>query len=903
MRRPGRLVLLAVLLLFAAVMLVPALASFLTDWWWFQNIGYGRMFGIEQVTRGALLGGTGLLAFAVLYGNLRLAQRGLSPHLVLVQSRAADAPRFDVALALRRLSLPLAVVLALAFALPPVAAWKDVLLFLAGGRFGTADPVFGRDIGFYLFRLPLLDGALAWLFALLLITLLLTVPLYWLRGDLVLRRARSVIEPSAARHLTVLLGSLFVLQAVQLWLVRAPELLYASTGPLAGAAYTDLHATLPALRIMAIVALAGAALVVAGEIRNRLLAAAGVALGGYIVLSVLLLGLLPAAVQKFVVGPTELTREEPQIRWHIDATRKAWGLDRVVSRELSGEARLSLKDIRANAATVENVRLWDRDPLLQTFGQLQEIRTYYDFVHVDDDRYTIEGRYRQVLLSPRELNVSSLPVQSFINEHLTFTHGMGLTMSPVNQVTDEGLPVLFVKNLPPVSTVSLPVTRPGIYYGELTDSYVLTPTRQPEFDYPAGDTNVFHPYEGRGGMAVGGVLRRSLYALRFGSLKLLLSQDVGDSTRILFRRSIRGRAEAALPFLDFDNDPYLVLRDDGTLAWILDGYIRSAWYPYSEPLRDGTRYMRNSVKVIIDAYDGSVQAYLAAPDDPVIQAWASLLPGLLQPLSAMPADLRAHLRYPEDIYRLQSALYATYHMDQPDAFYHREDQWQIPTVEQREQAGPFMRHIIMRLPEEQQAEFIFMTPFTPRGKDNLAAWMVARNDGANYGQLMVYRFPRQSLVYGPQQIETRINQDTEISRQVSLWDQRGSEVIWGDLLVIPIEESLIYVQPLYLRAQGGKIPELKRVVVAYQNRVVMDATLDQALSRLFGAEPETAQPAEAAAPPPEAAQAGTQAGLLRQARSHYERALAAQRAGEWARYGDEIDQLGRVLKALTDSLP
>jgi uncharacterized protein len=565
-------------------------------------------------------------------------------------------------------------------------------------------------------------------------------------------------------------------------------------------------------------------------------------------------------------------------------------------RELRGEAGLTLASIRANGPTIENVRLWDRDPLLMTFGQLQEIRTYYDFVSVDDDRYTIDGRYRQVLLSPRELNPASLPTRTFINEHLTFTHGMGLTLGPVNEVTPEGLPVLFVKDLPPVTTVSLHVTRPQIYYGELTDDYVFVGTRQREFDHPSGEANVYAAYGGKGGVRVGNLLRRAVLAAQFGSDKILFSQDITGQSRILYYRNIVERASKALPFLRFDRDPYLVLAGDGTLKWILDAYTSSTGYPYAQRLSDGTSYMRNSVKLVIDAYDGSLTAYVSAPSDPLIRSWARIFPGIFVPLDSMPAGLRAHIRYPDEIYRIQTSLYAIYHMDAPEDFYHREDQWQIPAVEEREGSVPFMRHLVMRLPEETKAEYIYMVPFTPRGKDNLAAWMVARNDGAEYGKLRVYRLSRQRLVFGPRQIENRINQNTEISRQISLWDQRGSQVIRGDLLVIPIEESLLYVQPLYLQAAGGRIPELKRVVVAYENQVVMGETLDAALAGIFGGVPGRAPAPPVITEAPAAGAPGADSGfraLAGEARRRYEAALQKQRELE-----TELRRLGEALERM-----
>ncbi|MGD8727327.1 MAG: UPF0182 family protein, partial [Gemmatimonadales bacterium] len=589
---------------------------------------------------------------------------------------------------------------------------------------------------------------------------------------------------------------------------------------------------------------------------------------------------------------------------HIAATREAWGLDRVTVRDLSGESRLTLADIEANTATIENVRLWDRDPLLQTFGQLQEIRTYYDFVSVDDDRYWIDGRYRQVLLSPRELNSASLPTRTFINEHLTFTHGMGLTLGPVNRVTEEGLPVLFIRDLPPISDVSVAVTRPGIYYGELSNEWVFVNTKQEEFHYPSGEGNVFTTYEGQGGVPASSLLRRLVLSMRFGALKILLSQDITSESRAMYHRRIRERAQKALPFLYWDGDPYIVITEDGHLKWILDAYTASTRYPYAQRIADGTNYLRNSAKVVIDAYDGTVEAYIADAADPIIQTYDKIFEGIFYPLEAMPTDLRAHIRYPEDLFRAQTVLYSTYHMGEPEVFYHREDEWQIPATARGEiTRDPFLRHIVMKLPGEDQEEFILMTPFTPRQKDNLSAWMVARNDGEHFGELVVYRFPRQRLVFGPAQVVNRINQDTEISQQISLWDQRGSQVIRGNLLVIPIEESLIFVQALYLRAEGGRIPELKRVIVAYENQVVMEETLEESLERLFGgvAGGETGavselEPSAAAAVAP--AMPASVAELAREAQDAYERAIAAQRVGDWARYGAEMRRVGELLTQL-----
>jgi hypothetical protein len=882
-------------LLFVLIFVLPALISFAAEWLWFQALGYERII-VMRVVVGALLGvGVAAVAFAFLDTNLRMALRGANfgPRLVQTAGGSIELTQFA-----RRLARPAALGFAVLLGVAAAGAWLDVLRFLRQTPFGTTDPVFGRDIGYYVFTMPLVASTLRLFTMLTTVTLVACVALYALRQDVSVIREHVIVDRPARWHLAILIATLLVLAAFRVHFVRIPGLLYSTTGPLVGASYANLHGTLIGLRLTMFAAVIGAALVLWGARGPRLAPATLLAVGLYIGVSLLGATIYPAIVHRLVVSPNELTKETPQLVRHIAATRQAWGLDSVVTRELTGEAGLTEEDIRANAATIDNVRLWDRDPLLQTFGQLQEIRTYYDFRSVDDDRYWIDGRYRQVMLSPRELNAASLPTRTFINERLTFTHGMGIALGPVNQVTSEGLPVLFIKDLPPVSSVSLKVTRPEIYFGELTDSWVFARTGQREFDYPSGDENVYANYQGEGGVRVGSLPRRLLFAAYFRSLKMLLSSDITSESRAMYFRNIHVRARKALPFLSFDDDPYLVIDDAGRLRWILDAYTHTSRYPYAQPVgRGGVNYMRNSVKVVIDAYDGSVTAYLADPADPLVQTLSAVFPDIFRPLDEMAPDLRAHLRYPDALFRVQSDMYATYHMSEPEAFYHREDQWQKPVLSGGGNQDPFLRHIVMRLPGEEEAEFIFMVPFTPRGKDNLASWMVARNDGERYGQLVVYRLPKQSLVFGPTQIVNRINQDTEIARQISLWDQRGSEVIRGNLLVIPIEESLIYVQPIYLRAEGGRIPELKRVVVAYQNRVAMEETLEAGLARLFGGTIKSAAAAAAPVPPPRVGDGGV-ADLSLRASESYQRAVAAQRAGDWTRYGEELSRLGEILRQL-----
>lgn len=906
MNRRSPFTVLMILALLVGV-LMPMATGLLVDYWWFQDLGFEVLFSRTITTRLLLFAIAAVLTGALVWANLRFAQRGAVSDVIRMQVHAASGEQVvDLSRVIGRLTRPVTLALAVMFGLGASALWDVALQASLGTPFGTTDPVFGRDIGFYVFTLPALSALLGILASLAVLLLLLLVVIYYLRGDIVVAPRRLRIEPSAGMHLAIVLAIVFILWALQLWFVDTSNLLFSRTGPLVGASYTDMHATLPALRVSAVVALLAAAAVIVGGVRQQLGAYAVGALALYGLVAVIGRGLIPGLVQKFIVAPTELTREEPFLGRHITATRLAWGIDSVEVRDLEGEATLDLATIRDNAATIDNVRLWDREPLLRTFSQIQEIRTYYDFVSVDDDRYWIDGRYRQVLLAPRELNSASLPTRTFINEHLTFTHGMGLTLSPVNEVTIEGLPVLFVKDLPPSTTGSLRISRPQIYYGELTDNFVFVNTKQKEFDYPSGEANVYSTYDGTGGVAVGGIVRRAILAAEFGSSKILLSGDITAESRVLFHRNIVERVKKAFPFLRLDRDPYMVVATDGTLQWIQDAYTATSRYPYSYRTNDGVSYIRNSVKIVIDAYHGTVTPYIAEPDDPLIRTWASVYPGVFKPIDEMPEDLRAHIRYPDELFRAQTARYVTYHMDTPATFYNREDEWQVPVITRNDQAVPFMRHIVMRLPEEEAAEFIYMAPFTPRGKDNLAAWMVARNDGEHYGKLRVYRFPRQSLVFGPRQIENRINQDTEISRQVSLWDQRGSEVIRGDLLVIPIEESLLYVQPIYLQAGGGMIPELKRVVVAYQNQVIMRETLDAALAALFGG--NIGARAEAGAGPtdtaavagggPPAVSAAPSAEAVAEARAHYEAAIDAQRQGDWARYGEELRQLGAALERL-----
>jgi uncharacterized membrane protein (UPF0182 family) len=732
--------------------------------------------------------------------------------------------------------------------------------------------------------------------------------LYFVAGQITLTPFGLRVEDRARQHLTWLAAGFFLVLAMGAWLSRVQEIVMPS-GIIQGATYADAYARMPAALALTAAAIVAAGLAVASATtRSTRLLIAGAAV--YAV--TLLAGEGYAAMlQRFSVTPNEQDRETPFMQYNIAATRAAFALENVEERELPGGASLSREAIENNRATLDNVRLWDHQPLLETFGQLQEIRPYYDFVSVDNDRYPINGQSRQVMLSVREMNPAALQNRTWINERLVFTHGYGLTLGPVNEVTSDGFPVLFVRDLPPVTTVDLNISQPGIYFGELANDYVIVRTRAQEFDYPKGEDNVYSQYAGTGGIPVGSFWSKLLFALHFRSYQIVLSDDITNESRLIFDRQIRRRVSKIAPFLVLDDDPYPVV-SDGRIFWIQDAYTVTDRYPYSTAAGN-VNYIRNSVKVVIDAYHGTVTFYHADTTDPIAQTIAKIFPNLMRPLGDMPEDLRNHIRYPEGIFQIQSAVYATYHMTNPAVFYNKEDQWEAPAVDsggESRRMEPY--YTMMKLPGEQSLEFIQMLPFTPRRRDNLASWMVARSDGEHYGKLQVFQFSKQTLVFGPAQVVARINQDQVIAPQITLWNQQGSQVIQGTLMVIPIEESLIYVRPLYLRAQNGRIPELTRVIVAYQNRIVMEPTLDQAIARLFGDGDRAAAAATSRASattssptPPAAPATGAPAGtapewdrLAADARATYQRALEAQKAGDWAKYGEEIRRLGEMLERM-----
>jgi len=885
---------------------IPATAEFYTDWLWFKELGYEQVFLRSLTAKSIVTVVSGVIVFALLAGNLLLALRSLRPRPFMIATPQGPQTIMMDPSTIRPLAMGIVGLVALLTAIYAGGRWETWLYFLNATPFGKVDPILGRDIGFYVFTLPFLEMLQGIAYFIVFLMAAVALAAYVFGEEVGLDATRGVfVSRRATQHLGLLAAVMLLVLAFGAWL-QIPQLLTTSSGVVTGATYADVHARMPAQWLLVAAALLSAALAVWQALTVGRLWPIAAAAGLYFLVS---LGgsAYAAIIQRFVVAPNEQVRETPFIVHNIHATRAAFGLEGVIERPLSGEAHLTRADLERNSATIDNVPLWNEGPLRDTFGQIQEIRTYYDFAAVDNDRYTINGQYRQIMLSARELNSRALPSRTWINEHLTFTHGYGITLGPVNEVTKEGLPVLFIRDLPPVSAVDLTVTQPAIYYGELPNDHVFVKTKTQEFDYPRGEDNVFTTYSGEGGVTLSNVFRRLMFAIRFRSTDTFFSPNLTHQSRVMMYRRIAERVQRIAPFLKYDPDPYLTITD-GRLIWMQDAYTTSERYPYSTTI-GGVNYIRNAIKVTIDAYHGTTTFHVVDRSDPIAQTVGKIFPELLKPLDAMPESLRTRLRYPQQIFTMQAAMFATFHMTNPAVFYNREDQWEIPSLEAGPKAAPMHPYYtIMKLPGEAGPEYIQMLPFTPRGKDNLASWMVARSDGANYGTLAVFQFPKQTVIFGPRQVAARISQDQAISPQITLWNQQGSEVIQGTLLVIPIEESLIYIRPLYLKAAGGQIPELKRVIVAYQNNIVMEENLTAALDRIFpggGTRPQpqpptgapTGQPGQPAVERPQSStpEVGT---LAEQARAHYQRAMQAQREGNWALYGEEIRKLGEVLEKL-----
>jgi uncharacterized protein len=905
MRHRGRVLAIAVVV--AALIVLGLTTDFLVDWAWFSAVGYLSVYW-------TILGGKILLFLAVfvvsttlLWVNGSLALRFATPRrdvrLREVTRASGGGQTLPDLWELIRPRLPwrlliggVAGLVGILVAAGEVGHWDVFLRFVHQVPYGQHDPLFGKDLSFYLFSLPAYLPLKNWLLLLLFLGAVMAGAVYLVNGGIAPGELRWSVSPAPIVHGSILLALFFAVKAWSYSLDRF-LLLYRDNGVVVGASYTDVHVELPVLWVLVGLAVVAAVASAANAwVRTYKLPVAGAVLvfGSSLVFS----AVVPALFQRLFVKPNELQLERPYLQHNIALTRQAYNLQQITAKPFPADQSLTWQVLQANRPTVDNIRLWDWQPLMDTYAQLQEIRTYYKFHDVDVDRYVLDGTYQQVMLSARELKQALLPAnaQTWVNRRVLFTHGNGVVMSSVTRKSAEGLPIFYLQDIPPVSNGGPPVHESRIYYGEETDGYVVVKATAPEFDYPSGKDNVYGMYEGTGGVPVGGFARKSLFAWYFKDLNLLLSGYVTADSRIMMRRTIQERVRTIAPFLRLDRDPYLVV-SEGRLSWMLDAYTTSADFPYSQPLRElRLNYIRNAVKVVIDAYHGTVDFYVVDPSDPIAATYQRIFPGLFKPLDAMPDDLQRHIRYPEELFFIQAQLYRSYHMENPEVFYNREDLWQFPrqqTGGERAVMAPYYN--VMRLPGEARAEFVLMLPMVPSQRQNMIAWLAARCDPPNYGKLLVYELPKDRLVYGPFQIEARINQNTEISQQISLWNQMGSRVIHGNLLVIPIENAVLYVAPLYLRAETGQLPELKRVITAYGDRVTMDETLPAALAALFKETVPASQPPEARAGAPPAGPAVDRA---REALGRYQQAMERLKAGDWAGFGADLEALRQLLEEL-----
>ena len=887
-------------IIFLVVIIVGAIASIYIDLIWFKSVQYVTVFWKILLTKGVVMLFFAAVFFVLSFINLSFARRFAPEFQVEISQDELERPEIQLYKSLQNIQINkklvfwFSLIVALFMGFSESSSWEKILIYLNRTSFGITDPIFNKDIGFYMFSLPFWEFARNWLsFAITIITVVVAA-IYVTKKAVKYESKKLIIETPVKVHLSLLIGLVLILKSWQYWL-NAFKILYSTRGVIFGAGYTEIHATLFALRVLMVLALVCAALFfVTARKENWKLPALGLAV--LVGASILLGGIYPTIIQSAVVLPNEGTKERPYILNNIEATRVAYGLDKIREEEFPVKEGISFEDIEKNDKIISNIRLWDWRPIKQTLKQIQAIRLYYDFNSVDMDRYYFNGNYQQVMVSPRELDKDKIPEQAktWVNETLTYTHGYGVVVNPVNKISGEGLPELLIKDIPPVSSVNLTITRPEIYYGEITKGYVIVKTKAKEFDYPKGDENVYSTYAGNGGIPVSSLWRRILFSIKYSNMQILLTTNFTPESRIMINRNIQERVNKVAPFLSYDNDPYIVVSKEGKLFWIQDAYTISNNYPYSTPLRGYFNYMRNSVKVVIDAYNGTMDFYIVDQKDPLVKVYQNIFPQLFKNFDQMPENLKEHIRYPKDLFQVQAELYSTYHMTDPDVFYNKEDYWNTPNeiyAENEIRMEPY--YIVTKLPGYEREEFILMTPFTPSTKNNMIAWLAAKNDQPEYGDLIVYKFPKEKLIFGPMQIEARIDQDSEISQQLTLWGQKGSTVIRGNLLVIPIEESIIYVEPLYLRAETGEIPELKRVIVSDGSDVMIGNNLEDALEKLFVRSFGDREIVVAG-------EEKTLKDLIQEAAGYFENAQKFASEGNWSKYGEELQKLEQTLKLLEE---
>ncbi len=903
-----------------------AVATFFTNYLWFDSVNLNSVWIKILLTKGALVGATSLLAFIFIFTNLRLAVRA-TPVMDIFESFESQDPlsRFRAWTNERFLRYRLWGSIGLSLFLGAGASqlWEQVLLFLNQQPFGVTDPVFQADVSRYVFGLPLYRLFVSWGFQLVIFTSLIIVLFFVATGALQLRQGRlPEVSSGAKAHLSVLLAFIAILKAFA-YRLDSMELLYSPRGKVFGASYTDVIAHLPALNLLILISLFGAVLLLVNiKRRGWLLPATAISL--WLAVSIIVGGLVPAAIQRFRVVPDELNKELPYVENHIDYTRLAYGLDSIEEKSFAASPDLSQDDISNNKQTVDNIRLWDPTVLAETYSQLQEIRAYYALQEVDVDRYRINGELTQVMVAARELDQTNLPAVGWVNERLQYTHGFGVVFSPANNVASQGQPDFYVKGVPATTTVAeLEVEQPRIYFGESADSveYVVVNSLQDEVDYPLsteGQSVAYTNYSGDGGVGIGSFFRRLGFALRYSELNLLISNQLSDDSKLIMERNIVSRVKKAAPFLYTDNDPYLALID-GNLFWIIDMYTVSDKYPYAQPadtrrinensgLPVNFNYLRNSVKAVVNAYDGTMNFYVVDENDPIMTAYNDIFPDLFSPKSEMSSELLDHIRYPEDLFTIQSDMYRDYHMTDPRVFYADEDPWVIPsdsstTPRVATLRGEFTEigfkpmlpyYLLMSLPGETDLSYLIFQPFNPENRPNMQSFLVADADPENYGQLIDFRLPKGEFVDGPSQVATRINQDPDISQIFTLLDQQGSSVIKGNLFVVPINQSILYYQPIYLQGEQNPLPEFKFVVVVFQDRIIMSETLSEALASIFGDEliSDVVEESESESP----------LDLLAKATTAFEQAQEQLQKGNLGKYQELIDQAQQYVDLAIDQL-
>lgn len=846
------IVVLLVLLLFFST----SISIFYTDWLWFKDLYLESVFWYRIFAKSGIFIISFVFVFALAFLNiLPTLKKGPYARVIPLGSEAFWIRYRDIFQRFFKLiALTAVVIIAVIQAASAATSWETVVLFINRTSTGVRVPIFNNDASFFLFEFSFYSKLLDWFLTTLLLVFALVSGGYFLRSVAGTLQSFRLTFSWYKEHFYVLLSLISFTEAARLYLGLYRRA-YSALGAIYGPSYTDIHAVMPALRISAILFVILGIYFVYAALRGMLwsgpIAVAAIIIG----FSLVSIYLYPSFYQAYVVSPNELSRERPFIKYHIDLTEYAYDLGRFSEISYPPASVITRDTIEKNRSTIENIRLWDWRPLLSTYNQLQTIRTYYTFTDIDLDRYIVENRLRQVALAARELSHENLPerAKTWINLHLKYTHGYGLAVSPVNEITDEGLPVFYLKDIPGEPAYDVfKLKKPQIYFGELTNSYAIVNTKEKEFDYPAGDKNVYTVYRGKAGIRLDSRLKKLAFAVRFGTLKIILSSEITPKSRMIFDRSIVDRAKKIAPFLLYDRDPYPVVVK-GKIFWILDAYSHSSYFPYSQPYENEKfNYIRNSVKVVVDAYEGTTDFYIWDEKDPIVRTYQRAFPKIFKSKELIPEEIEKHLRYPEDYFLTQAKMLAVYHIKQPDVFYNREDQWEIAKevydVGQQE-VQPY--YVIMQLRDApyqfEKPEFLLMLPFTPRGKNNMVAWVFVSSDVPNYGKGAVYTFLKGKLVYGSLQIESRINQDPYISQQITLWNQAGSRVIRGNLLVIPINGAILYVEPLYLQSEQSQIPELKRVVLATEDKVIMNDNIEKSLSQIMG---EKAPDEEEAKPAP-----------------------------------------------------